>query len=276
MSLIVAIQMDPMEGIDIEADSTFALAMEAQARGHRLYHYLPRDMALNGGRVVATARGLEVRAVVGDHFTLGEPETLDLAIADVVLMRQDPPFDMAYITATHLLEHIHPKTLVVNDPVQVRNAPEKIRGSSTIITVFPLISSAYAKFFAGQIPISISFAVPHARSGRLSGATTKCVAIKNQKTTAPSMRSADPLYFRQGPSARYWATSAMPPSPAANNMRFEGNAAHEGMIERTIPAAQKRAARRSRSSGHSASNRTAHKANANNQSPQYSGGGARK
>ena len=126
MSLAVAIQMDPMDSIDIAGDSTFALALEGQARGHALYHYLPSDISLRDGRIIARARALEVRAEVGNHFTFGTEELVDLATMDVVLMRQDPPFDMAYITATHLLEHIHPKTLVVNDPVHVRNAPEKI------------------------------------------------------------------------------------------------------------------------------------------------------
>ncbi|MSP83844.1 MAG: glutathione synthase [Alphaproteobacteria bacterium] len=126
MSLAVAIQMDPIEAINIDADSTFVLALEAQARGHLLYHYLPRDLVFRANRVAAWARRLEVRRVKGDHFTLGAPERIDLALMDVVLMRQDPPFDMAYITATHVLEHVHPKTLVVNDPVSVRNAPEKL------------------------------------------------------------------------------------------------------------------------------------------------------
>ncbi len=126
MSLDIAIQMDPLEGIDIDADSSFVLVLEAQRRGHRVFHYLPRDLAFSDGRVVARARPLTVRREPGDHFTLGPAERLDLADMDVVLMRQDPPFDMAYITATHLLEHIHPRTLVVNDPVHVRNAPEKL------------------------------------------------------------------------------------------------------------------------------------------------------
>ena len=126
MSLAVAIQMDPVETIDIDADSTFVLGLEAQARGHALFHYLPRDLHFKMGRVYARARRLALRRERGNHATLGEPELLDLATMDVVLMRQDPPFDMAYITATHLLEHIHPATLVVNDPVQVRNAPEKL------------------------------------------------------------------------------------------------------------------------------------------------------
>ncbi len=126
MSLAVAIQMDPMDGIDIDADSTFVLALEGQRRGHRLYHYLPGDLSFHMGRVTAKAHPLEVRRVKGDHFTLGELETIDLRTMDVVLMRQDPPFDMSYISVTHLLEHIHPETLVVNDPVEVRNAPEKL------------------------------------------------------------------------------------------------------------------------------------------------------
>ncbi len=126
MSLTVAIQMDPLEGIDIDADSTFALALEATARGHSLLHYLPRALSLREGRVVAQAHPLDVRRAYNNHFTLGEARTIDLIDVDVVLMRQDPPFDMAYITATHLLERIHPNTLVVNDPAHVRNAPEKL------------------------------------------------------------------------------------------------------------------------------------------------------
>ncbi|MGE0723713.1 MAG: glutathione synthase [Alphaproteobacteria bacterium] len=126
MSLAVAIQMDPIEGINIDADSTFVLALEAQRRGHALWHYLPKQLSMRHGRVVARARPLQVRREKGNHATLGAPETIDLAAMDVVLMRQDPPFDMSYITATHLLEHVHPQTLVVNDPVKVRNAPEKL------------------------------------------------------------------------------------------------------------------------------------------------------
>ena len=126
MSLAVAIQMDPIDTIDINGDSTFALALEAQSRGHDLFHYLPQDLSLLERSVIAKARPLEVRREEGNHFTLGETENLNLADMDVVLMRQDPPFDMAYITATHILEHVHPQTLVVNDPVSVRNAPEKL------------------------------------------------------------------------------------------------------------------------------------------------------
>jgi glutathione synthase len=126
MALTVAIQMDPIEKIDIGGDSTFALALEAQARGHSLLYYGPRDLTFRDGIVSAVVRPLQVRAARGNHFTLGELQRLDLAKTDVVLMRQDPPFDMAYITATHILERLQPKTLVVNDPAHVRNAPEKL------------------------------------------------------------------------------------------------------------------------------------------------------
>jgi glutathione synthase len=126
LSLAVGIQMDPVESVNIDADSTFVLALEAQRRGHGLFHFLPRHLYFREGRVYARARPLEVRRERGNHATLGAPQVIDLATLDVILMRQDPPFDMSYITATHLLEHVHPQTLVVNDPVHVRNAPEKL------------------------------------------------------------------------------------------------------------------------------------------------------
>ena len=126
MGLGVAIQMDPIEHIDITGDSSFAMALEAKRRGHTLYHYQPKDLSFQDRKVLARVRALDVRREAGNHFTLGAPELIDLSQMDVVLMRQDPPFDMSYITATHILEHIHPKTLVVNDPVHVRNAPEKL------------------------------------------------------------------------------------------------------------------------------------------------------
>ncbi|MDE2005379.1 MAG: glutathione synthase [Rhodospirillales bacterium] len=137
MSLKVAVQMDPIESINIDADSTFALMLEAEARGHALWHYEVRHMALREGRGAASrlharARPVRVRRQKGAHFSFGAEEYLDLGSMDAVLMRQDPPFDMAYITATHLLEHIHPRTLVVNDPASVRNAPEKL-----LVTHFP-------------------------------------------------------------------------------------------------------------------------------------------
>jgi glutathione synthase len=126
MTLAVAVQMDPIALIDITGDSTFALMLEAQRRGHRLFHYQVKTLALRNGALTARGERVSVRDEKGNHFTLGSPERLDLASQDVVLMRQDPPFDMGYITATHLLETIHPQTLVVNDPKEVRNAPEKL------------------------------------------------------------------------------------------------------------------------------------------------------
>jgi glutathione synthase len=149
-TLTVAVQMDPMESIGIDGDSTFALMLEAQARGHKLWHYEVRHMSLREGvptpgaarnahggdrrpqRLFARARPVTVQRVAGAHFSFGPMELIDLGTMDAVLMRQDPPFDMGYITATHLLEHIHPRTLVVNDPASVRNAPEKL-----LVTHFP-------------------------------------------------------------------------------------------------------------------------------------------
>jgi glutathione synthase len=126
MPLTAAVQMDPIENISIAGDTTFALMLEAQARGYRLIYYTPDKLSLIGGRVIAEAAPVEVRDVAGDHFRLGDPAPVDLAAADVVLLRQDPPFDIAYITSTHLLELLPPETLVVNDPGSVRNAPEKL------------------------------------------------------------------------------------------------------------------------------------------------------
>ncbi len=126
MSLKVAVQMDPIARINVRGDSTFALLLEAQRRGHAISYYTPDQLSLNGKDVVAPVQSLSVRDEVGNHYTLGEPKRTNLASFDVVLLRQDPPFDLAYITSTHLLERIHPKTLVVNDPASVRNAPEKL------------------------------------------------------------------------------------------------------------------------------------------------------
>lgn len=127
MSLKVAVQMDPIQSVNIESDTTFMLALEAQARGHALWVYQPEHLALEDGRVTARARSMTLRPEKGNHVDLGDAVTLDLHDdVDVVLLRQDPPFDMAYITTTFMLELIHPKTLVVNDPAEVRGAPEKL------------------------------------------------------------------------------------------------------------------------------------------------------
>ncbi len=141
MTLKVAVQMDPIESVNIEADTTFMLLLEAQARGHRLWIYYPQHLALENGRLSARGRSMSVRDVKGDHVSLGEMEHLDLHAMDVVLMRQDPPFDMAYVTATYMLEMIHPKTLVVNDPAEVRNAPEKLYAQHFAALQPPTITS---------------------------------------------------------------------------------------------------------------------------------------
>ncbi|MFC7396459.1 glutathione synthase [Chelatococcus sp. GCM10030263] len=135
--LTVAVQMDPIERINIAGDTTFALLLEAKARGHELFYYTPDRLTMTGGSVSAAMQTLDVRDILGDYFTLGETTRRALADVDVVLLRQDPPFDMAYITSTHLLERVHPKTLVVNDPASVRNAPEKL-----FVTEFPELMPA--------------------------------------------------------------------------------------------------------------------------------------
>jgi glutathione synthase len=132
MALNVAVQMDPIDRINIRGDSTFALLLEAQARSYPLSYYTPDKLSLRDGKVAATVRPLGVRDVADDHFTLGEARHVALSSFDVILLRQDPPFDLAYITSTHMLERVHPKTLVVNDPAHVRNAPEKV-----FVTEFP-------------------------------------------------------------------------------------------------------------------------------------------
>ena len=126
MPLKVAIQMDPIDHININADSSFRIAEEAQARGHELFYYTPDKLAFQEGRVTARGWPLTVRREIGNHFTLGDETEIDLAEWDVVWLRQDPPFDMGYITTTHILDLIHPQTLVVNDPFWVRNYPEKL------------------------------------------------------------------------------------------------------------------------------------------------------
>jgi glutathione synthase len=132
MPLKIAVQMDHISTVNIAGDTTFALSLEAQARGHRLFHVTPDRLSMDSGNVVAALEPMQVRDVKGDHFTLGEAVQTDLSEMDVVLLRQDPPFDMFYVTTTHLLQRIHPKTLVVNDPFYVRNLPEKL-----FVTEFP-------------------------------------------------------------------------------------------------------------------------------------------
>jgi glutathione synthase len=132
MPLKIAVQMDHISTVNITGDTTFGLSLEAQARGHQLFHLTPNRLSLDNGKVVAALEPMQVRDVKGDHFALGEAVLTDLSEVDVVLLRQDPPFDMFYVTTTHLLQRIHPKTLVVNDPFYVRNLPEKL-----FVTEFP-------------------------------------------------------------------------------------------------------------------------------------------
>ena len=132
MALKVAVQMDHISTVSIAGDTSFALSLEAQRRGHQLFHYTPDRLSMEGGRVYARIEAMEVRDSQGDHYTLGEQARTDLSEMDVILLRQAPPFDMNYIPTTHLLERIHPQTLVVNDPAWVRNSPEKI-----FVTEFP-------------------------------------------------------------------------------------------------------------------------------------------
>ena len=133
MGLRVALQMDPVESVSITADSTFRLGIEAQERGHALFQYTPDRLIFDEGRLFARGRDVTLRREKGNHVSFGEWRTAELTEFDVIWLRQDPPFDMAYITATHILEHIHPKTLVVNDPASVRNAPRP-RGMSSKVS----------------------------------------------------------------------------------------------------------------------------------------------
>jgi len=158
MPLKVAVQMDHVSTVNIAGDTSFALSLEAQRRGHRLFHYTPDRLSMRDGKVFARIEEMQVRDVKGDHFTLGEPVRTDLSEMDVILLRQDPPFDMNYITTTHMLERIHPKTLVVNDPAWVRNSPEKIFVTEfpdlmpeTLITKDPREVAAFRKEFGDII-----------------------------------------------------------------------------------------------------------------------------
>ena len=198
-SLRVAVQMDPIETVNIDGDSTFALMLEAQKRGHALWHYDVRNMSLHEGkqspegprteRLLARARPVTVQRQAGNHYTFGDPETIDLATMDVVLMRQDPPFDMAYITATHMLEHIHPRTLVVNDPRHVRDAPEKL-----LVTHFP---DLMPPTLITWTPTPSAPSAPNTRtsSSNPSSATAapaSSASARTTKTSPPSSKCTSP------------------------------------------------------------------------------------
>ena len=156
----VAFQMDHIARIKIRGDSTFALMLEGQARGHALFHFTPDRLALRDGKLTARVEPVTVRDVDGDHFTLGEAATADLASFDVVHLRQDPPFDMGYITTTHLLERIHPKTLVVNDPGQVRNAPEKLFVTEFPALMPPTLMSICSAVIPARVPATLKSMSP--------------------------------------------------------------------------------------------------------------------
>ncbi len=158
MPLNIAVQMDHVSTVNIAGDTSFALSLEAQRRGHKLFHYTPDRLSMRDGQVFARVEEMTVRDEKGNHFSLGEPVRTNLAEMDVVLLRQDPPFDMNYITTTHILERIHPKTLVVNDPNWVRNSPEKIFVTEfpdlmpdTLITKDPQEVAAFRKEFGDII-----------------------------------------------------------------------------------------------------------------------------
>ncbi|ESY21126.1 glutathione synthase [Mesorhizobium sp. LNJC394B00] len=158
MPLKIAVQMDHVSTVSIAGDTSFALSLEAQRRGHQLFHYTPDRLSMLGGKVFARIEEMKLRDEKGNHYTLGDKVRTDLSEMDVILLRQDPPFDMNYITTTHILERIHPKTLVVNDPAWVRNSPEKIFVTEfpdlmpeTLITKDPQEVAAFRKEFGDII-----------------------------------------------------------------------------------------------------------------------------
>src|ERR1700720_95036 len=173
MKLNVAIQMDHVSTIDIDGDSTFVLGLEAERRGYTVWHYTPPELIFRDRKVMARAQPMKLRREKGNHFTLGASEMLDLSTLDVVLLRQDPPFDMSYITTTHILEHIHPKTLVVNDPASVRNAPEKL----------------FVTHFDNVMPPTLISSDPPARPATSTGTSSgsRCSA-----TAAPAFSACGP------------------------------------------------------------------------------------
>ncbi len=195
MPLSIAVQMDHVRTVNIAGDTTFALSLEAQRRGHRLFHYTPDRLSQENGRIVARVEEMQLRDEKGNHFTLGDKVRTDLSEMDVVLLRQDPPFDMNYITTTHILERIHPKTLVVNDPAWVRNSPEKI-----FVTEFPDLmpetlitkdrrrsppsaastaTSSSSRSTAMAAPASSTCTRPTATSPRCSKCSRRCSASRS-------------------------------------------------------------------------------------------------
>ena len=159
MPLRIAVQMDPIDRINIRGDSTFALLLEAQQRGHSISYYTPDKLALLDGTLFAQVAPLQVRDKAGDHFTLGEWKRAALGDFDVILLRQDPPFDLNYITSTHLLERIHPKTLVVNDPGSVRNAPSnylRLKRVPTLLGFDPMMQVVHQRDVVSALRLALT------------------------------------------------------------------------------------------------------------------------
>ena len=204
MRLNIAVQMDPIERINIRGDSTFALLLEAQARAYALSYYTPDRLVMRDGKVSATVRPLVVRDVVGDHATLGAPRHAELLSFDVVLLRQDPPFDLAYITTTHMLERVHPKTLVVNDPSHVRNAPEKI-----FVTEFPeLMPPTLLTRDLDAIKTSRRRARRHRHEAALRQRRRGRVSAR---PPGPQLRLALRFVFRPCSASSGWCRNSCPP-----------------------------------------------------------------
>jgi glutathione synthase len=222
MTLRVAVQMDPLDRINIAGDSTFALMLAAEARGHRLWHYAPEALSWQGGRLWAEAHPVTVQRVAGEHFRFDDPVLIDLGRdADVVLMRQDPPFDLGYITATHLLERIRGETLVVNDPASVRDAPEKVWVLDFARFMPPTLvtrSLARAREFLeehGEIVVKPlhGFAGSSVfRIGRPRGTS----ASSSSTARSPARSTASPALARSAPTSRLAARRRGPGSPRAS------------------------------------------------------------
>ena len=211
MSLRVAVQMDPVLGINIDTDTTFQMMMEAQARGHRLWVYTPDKLSMEDGRVFARAQSLVLTATQGAHAELGDSVLIDMKDdIDVVLMRQDPPFDMAYITATHFLEKIHPHTLVVNNPAEVRNAPEKL-----FVTDFPGVQPPTRRLErtcpAAGTRLIAPTGSPSTSSTRLSPLLTAGTNFWAMTCSRPIMACSSSRASRLGSSASSRATPEPPP-----------------------------------------------------------------
>ena len=226
MPLNIACQMDPIESIDVPGDSTLALLLAAQDRGHKIFYYTPSNLSLRDGRLLARGATLTVRDEPGNHFDLSDHRIVDLGELDVVLLRQDPPFDMGYITTTHMLERIHPKTLVVNDPAHVRNAPEKI----------------FVLDFADLMPPTWSRAIsrtskPSARSSATSSSSRfTATAVPPCSACSPATEPCVPGRAVPAGLARAVHGAAIPPEVRAGDKRIILVDGEVGGIINRVPA----------------------------------------